>query len=116
VAGRLLSPKALESQCNACHGPDEIAPRADRAKQAREMYEALHAVRTQLKIARQMINTVGDKQRRADLMDLYASAEVPVTRAVNAGHTFGYDELQAYLVTAQQRVDRLMAALSNRVE
>jgi cytochrome c7-like protein/cytochrome c554/c'-like protein len=116
VAGRLLLPKALESQCNECHGPREVAPRADRAKHAREMYEALHAVRTELKIAKQMINKVGDKQGRADLMDLYASADAPVTRAVDAGHTFVYDELQAYLATAQQRVDRLMAAINNRVE
>src|SRR5581483_9377815 len=48
VAGRLLSPKALEARCNECHGPGEVAPRVDRAKQAREMYEALHAVRTEL--------------------------------------------------------------------
>jgi len=116
VAGRLLSPKALESQCNVCHGPGEVAPRDDRAKHAREMYEALHAVRTQLKIAKQLIDHVADKQRRADLMDLYASAQVPVTRAVDAGHTFVYDELQAHLTTAQQRVDRLMAALNTRVE
>jgi hypothetical protein len=116
VAGRLLSPKALESQCNQCHGPREVAPRADRAKHAREMYEALGAVRAQLKIAKQAINKVSDKRRRADLMDLYAGAEVPVIRAVNAGHKFVYDDLQAQLVTAQQRVDRLMAAISNRVE
>lgn len=116
VAGRLLSPKALESQCNACHGPREVAPRADRAKHAREMYEALRAVRSQLTLAKQMIKKVGDKQRRADLMDLYAGAEVPVTRAVNAGHRFVYDDLQAHLATAQQRVDRLMAAIGSRVE
>jgi hypothetical protein len=116
VAGQLLSPKALESQCARCHGPAEVAPAADRAKHAREMYEALHAVRSQLKIARQMIKKVGDKQRQADLMDLYSAAEVPVTRAVDAGHSFIYDELQAHLVTAQQRVDRLMAALGNRME
>jgi cytochrome c7-like protein/cytochrome c554/c'-like protein len=116
VAGRLLSAKALESRCNQCHGARQLAPRADRATHAREMYEALGAVRAQLKIAKQMIKKVADKQRRADLMDLYAGAEVPVTRAVNAGHAFVYDELQAHLVTAQQRVDRLMAAIGNRVE
>jgi len=87
-----------------------------RYRSAREMYEALHAVRSQLKIAKQMIKKVGDKQRRADLMDLYANAEVPVTRAVNAGHTFVYDELQAHLATAQARVDKLMGAIGSRVE
>jgi Cytochrome c554 and c-prime len=116
VAGRLMSPKALESQCNECHGPRDVAPRADRAKRAREMYEALSAVRSQLKIAKQMIRKVGDKQRRADLLDLYAGAEAPVTRAVNAGHTFVYDELRTELATAQQRIDKLMASIGNRVE
>jgi hypothetical protein len=116
VAGWLLSPKALESQCTACHGPGEVAPAAGRAKHAREMYEALYAVRAQLTIAKQMIKKVGDRQRRAGLMELYTGAEAPVTRAVNAGHAFVYDDLQAQLVTAQQRIDRLMAALGSRIE
>jgi hypothetical protein len=65
---------------------------------------------------KQTIKRVGDKQRQADLMDLYTAAEVPVTRAVNAGHMFVYDQLQAHLVKAQPRADRLMAAHGNRVE
>ena len=50
VAGRLLSPAALEKQCARCHGPKEIAPRAERAKNARAMYEGLNTVREQLKL------------------------------------------------------------------
>jgi hypothetical protein len=116
VAGDLLSPKALESQCNQCHGPREVAPRAERARHARDMYEALAAVRKELKLARAMIARVDDKQRRADLLDMYEQAEVPLTRAVNAGHKFVYDELDSYLTLAQQRVDTLMSRIANRVE
>jgi hypothetical protein len=116
VAGTLLSPKALEAQCNQCHGAREVAPRAERAKRARENYEALHAVRSEMKLAKQMIKKVSDKQRHADLMDLYAAAETPITRAVNAGHKFVYDDLQAHIATAQERIDKLMAAITTRAQ
>ena len=43
-------------------------------------------------------------------------AEAPVTRAAPAGHTFLYDDLQTHLSTAQERVDRLMAAIASGVE
>ena len=44
-------------------------PRAERARNARAMYESLNAVREQLKLANAMIKKVDDKQRRADLMN-----------------------------------------------
>ncbi|MGC4084343.1 MAG: hypothetical protein QM736_20085 [Vicinamibacterales bacterium] len=65
VAGDLLSPKALEKQCSECHGPKEVAPRAERARNARTMYQGLNAIREQLKLANAMIKRVDDKQRRA---------------------------------------------------
>jgi hypothetical protein len=114
VAGQLLSPPALEKQCGHCHGPKEIAPRADRAKQARAMYETLSVVREQLKLAQAMIKRVDDPQRRADLMDQYEQATVPLTRAVNAGHKFVYDDLENYVGVAQQRVETLMSRIANR--
>jgi nitrate/TMAO reductase-like tetraheme cytochrome c subunit len=116
VAGTLLSPKALEAQCNQCHGPKEIAPRAARAKSARELYEGLAAVRKELKLAQQMIKRVDDKQRRADLMDRYEQAQVPVIRAINAGHKFVYDELKQYVGVAQERTEKLMASIANRTQ
>jgi nitrate/TMAO reductase-like tetraheme cytochrome c subunit len=116
VAGVLLSPKALESECNECHGPAEIAPRDQRAKEARDAYEALHAVRSELKIANQLIKKIGDRQRRVDLMDMAEQAAVPVTRAVDAGHQFVYDDLRNNLSIAQQRIDKLMNAIVNRVD
>lgn len=114
VAGTLLSPSGLEKQCGRCHGPKEVAPRAERARQARAMYETLNIVREQLKIARTMIKRVDDPQRRADLMEEYEQASVPVTRAVNAGHKFVYDELESYAAVAQDRVEALMSHIANR--
>jgi hypothetical protein len=61
-----------------------------------------------------MIKRVDDPQRRAELTDRYAQAEVPVIRAVNAGHKFVYDELKEYVAVAQERTDKLLAAIANR--
>lgn len=113
VAGRLLTASGIEKQCASCHGPNEVAPRAERAKKARQMYEALHGVREQLKLARAMIRRVDDAQRRADLLDAYDQARVPLTRAINAGHKFVYQELEDYLRLSQERVDRLMSRIAN---
>ena len=43
VSGRLLKPKALEAQCNSCHGIDEIAPRAGRAREGQPPGRSLEA-------------------------------------------------------------------------
>ena len=114
VAGQLLSPKALEKQCSHCHGAGEVAPRAERARNARTMYESLNVVREQLKLAKAMIAKVDDRQRRTDLLAQYEQAQVPLTRAINAGHTFVYSELEEYLALAQQRVEALMSTIANR--
>jgi hypothetical protein len=116
VAGQLLSPAALEKQCSHCHGAKEVAPRAERARNARAMYESLNAVRDQLKLAKAMIKRVDDKQRRADLMNDYEQATVPMTRAINAGHKFVYTELDEYLKVAQDRVEKLMSRIANRAD
>jgi len=114
VAGNLLSPKGLEKQCSQCHGPKEVAPRAERAKNARAMYESLNAVREQLKLASAMIRKVDDKQRKADLLAEYEQATVPMTRAINAGHKFVYADLDEYLKVTQGRVEKLMSRIANR--
>lgn len=113
VAGRLLSAAALERQCSACHGPGEPAARAGRAQEARRAYEALALVREQLKLARAMIGRVEDRQRRADLAAAYDQARVPLTRAINAGHRFVYDEMRTSLGTAQARTEALMQRIAN---
>jgi len=114
VAGQLLSPKALERQCSRCHGEKEIAPRAERARKARGMYEAMNVVREQLKLANAMIKRVNDEQHRADLMNEYEQAQVPLSRAISSGHKFVYAELEEYLNVAQQRVEKLMTRIANR--
>jgi hypothetical protein len=114
VDGRVLSPKALAARCNTCHGPGELAPRAERAQHVREQYEQLAEVRDQMKQAQSLIKRVNDKARRAALNDAYEQAQVPLTRAINAGHMFVYDELRTHLAVARQRVEALLASLANR--
>jgi hypothetical protein len=114
VDGRLLTPKALAAQCNECHGPKEIAPRAERARLVREQYEALSVVREQMKLAQALIKRVDDKKRRADLTAAFDQAQVPLTRAINAGHKFVYDDLKEYLGIAQTRAQALLTTLANR--
>ena len=112
--GRLLSAKALASQCNQCHGPGDQAPRAERARLVREQYEGLSAVREQMKLANSLIKRVDDKARRNELTQALEQAQVPLTRALNAGHKFVYDDLREYLATAQKRVEALLNRLANR--
>ena len=110
----MLSAKALESQCNECHGASEQAPRADRARAVREEYDALKTVRDQMKLARTLIKHVNDKNRRESLNDAYQQAEVPLKLATDAGHQFVYDDLRHYVAIARARVDALLSRLANR--
>lgn len=114
VDGRVLSAKALASQCSDCHGPNEVAPRAERVRHVREQYEGLAAVREQMKLAKSLIKRVDDKKRRAVVTQAYELAEVPLKRAVDAGHRFEYGELREYLAVAQTRAGALLSNLSNR--
>lgn len=114
VAGRLLSPKALEARCAGCHGPDEIAPRAERARSARALYERIAAVRAEIKLAETLTKQVRDSARRAELVEMRNQADVVITRAINAGHRFVYDELEEYTNAAQTRVQALLTALTTQ--
>jgi hypothetical protein len=113
-SARVLSAKGLASKCAECHGPKEVAPRADRVRQVRELYEGVATVREEMKLAQQLIRRVTDKQRRAAVNAAYENAQIPLTRAVNAGHRFVYDELRDQLAEAQKRVTALMNDLANR--
>jgi hypothetical protein len=112
VAGRLLSPRGLESRCASCHGPDEIAPRAARARNARELYERIAAIRAEVKLADRLTKSIADPARRAQLATMREQVDIVLTRAINAGHRFVYDELQQYTDLAQQRTQALLAALT----
>jgi hypothetical protein len=113
VNGRVLSARALEAQCNQCHGPGEAAPRANRAADARAMYERLSVIREQFKLAASLVRRA-EGARRDELQQVYQQAEVPLIRAVNAGHQFVYDDMQSYLEVAQARVEDLLRALANQ--
>ena len=81
------------------------------------MYENLGVVAKEFKLANAMIKKVDDKQRRTDLLEEYRQAEVPLTRAINAGHKFVYDESRTIsLNLAQTRIERLMANIANRTQ
>lgn len=113
VDSRVLSARSLESKCNTCHGPNEQQPRANRARTARELYQGLATVREHVKQARDLIRRVDDAGRRARLTASLEQVNVPLTRAVNAGHQFVYDDLQSYLAQAESRVQALLAQLAN---
>ena len=114
VGGSLLKAKALESRCGSCHGIAEIAPRPGRPQMARQIYEQLAALRLDFKAAQGAIKKVRDPARRAALLDAYGQAEVPLIRAVNAGHQFVYDDLREYTAVAQKRVDALLLMIDSQ--
>jgi len=95
------SARALETQCAQCHGPNRIAPRAERAEAARVLYGALHESRDLMKTTRSLVGRVSDKRRRAELDEAYQQAEVPLVQAVQAGHEFVYDALKERLSVAR---------------
>ena len=39
---------------------------------------------------------------------------MPLTRAIDAGHKFVYDDMKSHLTIAQQRIETLLASLANR--
>jgi hypothetical protein len=114
VDGRLLSAKALASECDACHGPRERAPRPERARQVREQYESLSVVRQELKLADSIIKRIDDRGRRTKLREMFDLVQDPLNRAIAAGHQFVYEDMQDYLARAQQRVQTLLDSLVNR--
>jgi hypothetical protein len=47
------------------------------------------------------------------LLDAYGQAEVPLIRAVNAGHRFVYDDLAEYTELAHKRIDALLMMIDS---
>ena len=107
------SPRALESECRQCHGPNGIAKRTELPEQARAMYEAIDESRHLLNVTNSLIGRVTDKTRRARLEQAQQQAEVPLTEAVQAGHAFVFDALKERLSTARKRLDALLVQLAN---
>lgn len=115
TSGRVLSARALESRCASCHGPGEIAPRAERARHTRELYDGIAVVREQLKLAQSFIRRIDDKARRARLEAAYQQAEVPLIQAIQAGHKFVYDDLRERSEVARTRTEVLLKELANPI-
>jgi hypothetical protein len=113
VGSRSSSPSAIESQCRQCHGPNGIAKKTELPEQARAMYEAVAETRRQLALTTQLIERVSDKARRASLQAAQQQAEVPLQEAVDAGHSFVFEQLKERLLTARRRVDALLGQLAN---
>jgi hypothetical protein len=113
VGGERPSPKALEGECQQCHGPKGVALRPERAAAARALYEAINESREMLGIAKPLIARITDKPRKAQLETMYQQAEVPLVQAVQAGHEFVYDNLNERLATARRRIEALLGQLAN---
>lgn len=113
VGDTLLSPKALEGQCNACHGPGKTAPRPERAANARLMLENVREARSQLKQARDLIKQVKDASRKARLSQEAEMVALELKFAVEAGHSFVYDGLQQRVGRARTKLAALFDGLTN---
>jgi len=114
TATYLLSPKALESQCNACHGAGKKAPRPGYAANARALLTGVREVRTLLNTAQPLIKRVKDKATRDTLQYAYDQAVVPLTEAVYDGHAFVFDNAADRLGVARARAEALVVRLANR--
>lgn len=113
VAAYLLSPKALEGQCNSCHGRGKKFARPEYAANARILMQGVRDVRTLLDTARPIIKRVKDDKLRASLQYDYDQAGVPLTEAVQAGHTFVFVNTEERLGVARARADALLERLAN---
>jgi len=107
------SPQGLEAECARCHGPRGIAPRSERATDARALLESIGESRARLRTARPLIARIKDPARQAALRDAYVQAEVPLIEAGRSMHEFVFDNLTERLGTARRRIDALMGELAN---
>jgi hypothetical protein len=112
VGDTLLSPKALEVQCNACHGPGGTAPRPERARDARLALEDVHEARVLLKEARDVIRQVKDPARRTALGQEATGVERDLAQAVEAGHAFVYDGLRDRVAEGRRKLGALFDHLT----
>lgn len=114
TATYLLGPKALESQCNSCHGAGRKAPRAEYASNARVLLSGVRDVRALLNTAKPLIRHVKDTAARDALQYAYDQAVVPLTEAVEGGHAFVFDNAEQRLAVARMRAEALLERLANR--
>jgi hypothetical protein len=114
VAAYLLSPKALEHECNGCHARGRKAAHPEYAGDARALLEGTRTVRQMLSSARPVIAKTKDAALRASLEADYQQAEVPLTEAVYDAHAFVFTDARERLGVAHARADALLGRLANR--
>lgn len=107
------SPKALERECASCHRPGRPAEHPEYPAQGRKMVEGIREARALLKEARNLIDKISDRSRRARMEQAAEQIEVPLTQATHAGHAFVYDDLTERLETARFRLGILFEQLAN---
>ena len=114
VAAYLLSPKAIEGECNSCHGKGKKAERLEYGANARALQQNVRDVRQILNNARPVIKRVKDVTLRRSLEYDYDQALVPLTEAVHAGHAFVFVNATERLGVARTRADALLGRLANQ--
>lgn len=110
VGAHLLSPRALEARCAACHGPDGVAPEPGLSRQAREVLAQIHRIGRLLEQARALVERVDD-ERREDLEFALGQAGVPLEDAVDSAHSFRFSSSGERLESAQRRTVELLDRL-----
>lgn len=113
VGAYLMSPKALASECNSCHGAGKVAPRGDFPAEGRMRLSAVREVRQHLEAAEKLVRQVKDKALRARLDLEVEDARVPIHEAVQAAHSFVFEVMSERLEVARKRVDLLNERLAN---
>ncbi len=113
VGAELLSPRRLETQCESCHGADDVFPLPEVAFQGRLLLEEVVLVRELLGQATGLIARVEDDTRKREFEEALQQAEVPLTEAVQAAHAFVFDQMKERLTTARERSIVLLNALAN---
>jgi hypothetical protein len=116
VAARLLSPRALEKQCEQCHGASGVHPNPDYPPEARILHQEVLAVRELLDPVPKLLSRVKDPARRRLLEDAYEQARVPLSEAVSSAHSFRFENMRERLAAAKERSDALLNELANPVK
>jgi hypothetical protein len=107
------SPASLQRECASCHRPGRPDEHPEHPALGRKMLEGVRDSRAMLKEATSLIQRVKDPARRARLEQAARQVDVPLTQATQAGHAFVYDDLEARLSTARQRLAALFEELAN---
>jgi cytochrome c7-like protein/cytochrome c554/c'-like protein len=113
AAAQLLNPKALESQCNSCHGKGKKFERLEYADGARVLLQGMREVRQLLETAQPMIKRADDERLRTALQYAFEQAQVPLVEAARDAHSFYFTDSQERLAVARARANALLQRLAS---